>query len=179
MWLSSGYYRIRFDRSLKLGTICPEWEPFPHETRRNHTSFLFNLAQDYNVDELLNVFDNFDPATIIFLKKLKQVKLTYQRPNGRNRDVTIQRKDFVEDHVSVTTLEADGKKLKYLKCIQRVTNLPQDTKRRNISHSDLVLAFPTTETSQEDAPGRQKVFETLPIGDYGLKVRHLASSIGF
>ncbi|KAI3316471.1 hypothetical protein HD806DRAFT_517477 [Xylariaceae sp. AK1471] len=169
VWISSREYHFKFDKTEEFGTIAPRWEEFPGPQLADQTSFYFQLSREYNENELVNELYTFDPAIIIFLRKLKDVVLQVTRANGEVWRQRIYRTDTCENGDSLRILDLGEKQLRYLTWTHRFEGLPKEPRRPNYSHSELILAFPITDFSSELQPERQNVYASLPISDYGLK----------
>lgn len=76
VWVASGPYRFKFDTSQKLGMVAPTWADFPVEPPPTHTSFYLQLSKDFNQDELFQDLKTFDPARLLFLRRIKVIELS-------------------------------------------------------------------------------------------------------
>jgi hypothetical protein len=54
VWVSSGNYSFKFDKSKPLGMIAPIWDDFPVKVKSGFTSFYLQLSDDYNIPGLLD-----------------------------------------------------------------------------------------------------------------------------
>jgi hypothetical protein len=115
---------------------------------------------------------DIQPALLLFLRKLRHVTIEGPiGPQARQASIEIHRDDVDTDIVSLQRI-VNGRS--FIKRYFRVTHVTQtylkEARRRDVTHSNIVLAFPLTET---DAPeiSVQSVYAFLPLRSYGFTVR--------
>jgi len=172
VWICSGYYQFKFDRNAILGMIAPVWEKFPEDPIPGHTSFLLKLSSKCNRKELAQEIQSLQPTLLIFLRKLRTLKLKIGtgNPSGlQNWENTLSRADGTERGFSVTSLKEKENVSRYILCKKKISGLPKEEKRPGVSQSELVLAFPVTQ-NYEPKPSPQSVYSFLPVRNYGFEV---------
>jgi hypothetical protein len=171
VWIQSRHYQFKFDKREKLGMIAPVWSRSPEPGRAGFTSITLQLSPDQDDTDLINELRGFDPRILIFLRRLREIKIFIEEKGGSSWATTLARHDEIgpgNDH-QVITLRSDNNAMKYLTTSHTVTQLPHDEKRAGCSSSHILLAFPVSENgSPEISP--QHVFAFLPVRDYGFKV---------
>ncbi|KAJ3456983.1 hypothetical protein MRS44_014124 [Fusarium solani] len=158
VWISSGPYSFRFDKSQRFGVVAPEWAEFP-EPLKGYTSFLLELSPEYPEDELVDMLLHFDPAQLLFLRRLRHVHIRVVTDNGTKSNLKIRR----VDKGMMTTLKVGDAETSFFVSKHRVGNMPLDPRRPNEPTSELLLVFPTP--TAEDQPSQGKVYSGLPVGD--------------
>ena len=198
MWIQSGHYSFKFDKSARLGMIAPIWTAFPAQKLPGFTSILLKLSNDCDLIELIREIKALDPRLLIFLQKLTRVNIriieggkqiwgTSLELHGKHRGYGSQQ------HV---TLRQWSNLFTYKIFRLQVDQLPQDPKRPDITKSEVILAFPvdTTRVESRNDPANkcsiagmehqdvtekvpitsriesQNVYAFLSIRDYGFKV---------
>lgn len=170
--ISSGRYTFRLDKREPLGMITPIWSR-KHPAVPNRTSFFLELSES-GID-LADHTRGIRPSLLLFLRKLRAI--TIQISTGRaskNETVELRRHD---DSGGVVTLErlVDGRNAsteKYIMVKDTLEAYPDEEKRKGITESEIVLAFPVTAAGMPDV-GKQNVHAFLPLRDYGFRVREV------
>jgi len=150
--------------SFKLGSdglesiFTPEWvenEDLPFQPQGG-TNFYLPLREldDSTLQGLANLRDNFSPKTLLFLRKVRRVRIEPQRFS-------------VELDGDISTLRVSASKSKCEKAVESVivvrppaSDVPSDISSRD---PRIVLAFPL------QSAGLQNVFAWLPVMASGLK----------
>ncbi|KAI9925744.1 hypothetical protein MW887_005550 [Aspergillus wentii] len=163
VWVASGAYTFKFDKHKPLGMIAPIWEAFP-ETRESAfcTSFLIQLAEDYDERGLIHDIQSIDSAAFLFLRRLKRIELAVHEESG------LWEKKLWKDEEDeqLTTLREDDSPLRYI-VTSHMVDMPREEKRPD--QSKLVLAFPIESDALHPRISPQRVYSSvLPIRDYGL-----------
>lgn len=171
VWISSGAYSFKFDKHRRFGLVAPLWAKFPEPIQEGYTSFFFQLSPQFDEKELVQMLLNFEATQILFLRRLRYVKLEVTQPDGQLWTKSIHRTDTTEEGNTISCLEAGNTRSKYLMHTHQVTNLPDEIKRSGCTESDLVLAFTFLDRDEEPRDDLQMVYAGLPIGNtHGLKV---------
>jgi HSP90 family molecular chaperone len=186
VWISSGHYSFKFDRDAHLGMIAPIWDTFPEKLREGYTSILLKLSQDCDENRIISELESYDERMLLFLRRLRKLeidvtpKIGYPSTSKPFRTF-ISRHSETLDNPSMTILTKNGLKRNYLVWRQTANNMPTETRRPNISSSEIVLAFPNTgfEGEQKLQPviESQNVYAFLPIRNSGLPVSLHSSSL--
>ncbi|KAL2419264.1 hypothetical protein ABEF95_003141 [Exophiala dermatitidis] len=166
VWISSNSYTFKFDKRNVLGMIAPIWEVFPEPTDPSWTSMLLQLSAGYEEKQLLHDLKTFDPRMLIFLRRLKKVKIVIHQA-GPVWQTTLTKKLQSNDQETAIELTQDYKTLRYMVSSYLVENLPVEPKRPGASSSQIMLAFP--DCNGAEAIESQKVYAFLPVRDYGFK----------
>jgi len=171
VWISSGYYSFKFDKNEKLGMIAPNWADFPGPRLVGYTSILLQLSADYDPRQLIAEMKSLDPRLLVFLRQLRQINIKSKFTIGRTSKSVLGRQDISDKTDGLKTVRLlHNKASSSLKIFRYpVVNLPPDSKRPSCTVSEILLAFPTTE-SGEPSVESQNVYAFLPIRDYGFKV---------
>ncbi|KIW93628.1 uncharacterized protein Z519_06233 [Cladophialophora bantiana CBS 173.52] len=165
VWISSNCYTFKFDKKQVLGMIAPIWEPFPEPSTPLMTSMLLQLSPDFDEARLLSDLREFDPRMLMFLRRLRTVKITI-RDGGLTWQTTLSKTVSTSHGETAIELNRDGAVMKYLVSSHSARNLPVEPKRPGASESQILLAFPDV----VDQPlTSQKVYAFLPVRDYGFK----------
>lgn len=170
VWISSNAYSFKFDKREKLGMICPSWETFPEATSPRTTSMLFQLGSDHNAERLEKQLREFGSLQLIFLRRIRQIRMRIEQRAGSTLNRNLQRVDHFRDGQTVTELASGEEKATYVVVRYKIQQLPKEPRRHNCTQSELALAFPTANASTVCECSTQNVYATLPIRDYGLKV---------
>ncbi|KAL2408478.1 hypothetical protein ABEF93_003919 [Exophiala dermatitidis] len=166
VWISSNSYTFKFDKRNVLGMIAPIWEAFPEPTDPSWTSMLLQLSPGYEEKQLLHDLKTFDPRMLIFLRRLKKVKIVIHRA-GPVWQTTLTKKLQRNDQETAIELTQDHKTLRYMVSSYLAENLPAEPKRPGARSSQIMLAFP--DCNGAEAIESQKVYAFLPVRDYGFK----------
>jgi hypothetical protein len=177
VWIKSGHYSFKFDRSRTLGMMAPIPTPFPDpEMAREQQTIMSLQVMSRHETELLNDIRSFDHRNLLFLRHLRRIELRTTDSSGVCWSNVVERRDGTDPNTSQQCIDLvlnDS----HLRCIltsYTVRNLAPDPKRQGCSKSTLILAFPlSSEGALVIAP--QRVYSFLPIRDYGFKVWSLMS----
>jgi hypothetical protein len=172
VWIRSGHYSFRFDKSQRLGMIAPIWGTFPAKNLPGFTSIILELSTDCDTSELIREIKILDPRLLIFLQKLKRFDITINEDGNLPWQTSLQRRDEPSGNIGeqLVTLYQKSNRLLYRIFRLQVTNLPHDPKRSGLRQSELLLAFPLSDSNKPKIES-QNVYAFLPIRDYGFKVR--------
>lgn len=80
VWISSGPYSFKFDKSKQLGMIAPIWDEFPAVIKPGYTSLFLQLSEDYNRRGLLDELRSLDSRLLIFLRHLRNITISISEP---------------------------------------------------------------------------------------------------
>ncbi|KAF2178732.1 hypothetical protein K469DRAFT_642268 [Zopfia rhizophila CBS 207.26] len=164
VWISSRQYTFKFDRREDLGVIAPIWDEFPETTIPGYTSFFMKLARVYDEDELVEDLVSFDPALLIFLRRVKEINLTVTKRDGSTWATHLSRTDTWNSGSLYIVLSQGKSFSRYLVKKHVVNHHVLEEKRPGCSQSEILLAFPVLTQSTT-----QSVYAFLPIRDYGFR----------
>jgi len=177
VFIASGPYTFMFTAKERLGRLAPVWVKFPEKRLAGFTSILLQLGPTLGPDILAQCLKGLDGRLLFFLQKLKEVEVEVFE-NNQTSSTILRRKDNMSTYgLPSRTLEPDNFS-PYILFKFPVYNLPFEKKRKNLTSSEIVLAFPSdyshasTQPSKLPIPGTHKVYAFLPIRDYGFKVRY-------
>ncbi|KAI1426993.1 hypothetical protein F5Y12DRAFT_793314 [Xylaria sp. FL1777] len=169
VYVSSREYHFMFDKRKPFGTIAPSWVDRHPQARPDGTFFSLHMSESYDADELIKALHQFDPTSLVFLHQIRDVILRVSHPNGSKELISIHRNDTVAGGESIRTIHIGSRELRYLIIQHSVQDLPTEVKRLGAAQSELVLAFPLSNSPDEPQSGVQNVYAFLPIGAYGFK----------
>jgi hypothetical protein len=172
--VASGYYEFKFDRNSTLGMVLPINSPFPRRERvRHHTQFLLHLKKKGDYETLNRDLCALEPQTLLFLRNIRSLGIETKSAKQRHQLQQIMFEPNLEGEAAVL-LSGDesgniSERRKYIIVRDKVHGLSSDDRRRGVTSSEVVLAFPITDSC---APivALQKAFAFLPIGIFGFKV---------
>ncbi|EXJ77094.1 hypothetical protein A1O3_10252 [Capronia epimyces CBS 606.96] len=164
VWISSNSYTFKFDKRQVLGMIAPIWEPFPGPSEPSMTSILLQLSPDYQEKGLLSDLKQFDPRMLMFLRRLKRVKIIIHE-GGAPWETTLSKNIGISHQETSVELTQDDKTMRYLVSSYTARSLAPEPKRPGATESQIMLAFPDFAETETIEP--QKVYAFLPIRDYG------------
>jgi hypothetical protein len=169
--ISSGMYTFTLDRREELGMITPVWAP-SLPVVPGCTTFDLELSGSADPKMLSAHLKDIQPTLLLFLQKLRYVTIEGPiGPQGRTATIEIHRDHVDADIVSLQRIENGRTSInRYF----RVTHVTQthlgEDRRRDVTHSNVVLAFPLTET-EEPQISVQSIHAFLPLRSYGFTVR--------
>lgn len=172
VWINSGKYSFKFDKRGKLGMITPIWADFPAKHATELTSFILQLSTEYDETELIREIKLFDPALLVFLRKLRQINVSVFEHEGGSWQTVLARHDEQSwsNDQQLMKLGQDGMFLRYIITRYPVHYLPAEPKRPGCQQSEILLAFPVPVIGSDAAEiNSQHVYAFLPIRDYGFK----------
>jgi hypothetical protein len=149
--------------------ITPVWgSAYP---RKPHwTTFHLRLAPSENGTDLSAQLSGLRSTLLLFLRQLRSLKITVPGA-ARHRNLQILREDGPgDDFVSLKRRDDGGLKVEGYVLVRHLVRTPADEPgREGIEQSEIVLAFPVTE-SGDPVIEMQDVHAFLPLRCYGFKV---------
>jgi hypothetical protein len=144
-----------------------------YPSRRGWTRFHLRLAPSENGNDLSIHLRDVRPTLLLFLRKLRALSIT--TPDAAPHSaigIKVKRSDGPEDDmVTLERIEREkSKKERYMLVKHLAKTSGQEPARENVTESEIVLAFPLTET-QEPVMETQDVHAFLPLRCYGFNVR--------
>lgn len=177
VWLSSRGYHIKWDRNREFGVIAPEWwDEWPDPALPEDsglTSFCMRIPKLQDREQVSESLEKFDPALLLFLRKLNCIELEVVEESGIKWKRIIRRKVTGKGSKgpNTTTLEDGESFSQYIKT-QYIAKVPQEPKRPGCHKTKMILAFPVPDHQGLPLPpASQNVYSGLPISSHGLKVR--------
>jgi hypothetical protein len=168
VWISSRGYSFKLDRTKRLGMITPAWAKFPADPIPGFTSFYLQIRAECD-GYLTNRLRSLDSRLLIFLRRLRQMNLRVIH-DGQIWAKKLSRTDKDEDGYVLTSLQDDDMCRQYIVFKHRIGHLPFEKRRLGCSESEIALAFPAIDHTQNPQLDSQKVYAFLPIRDFGFKV---------
>lgn len=168
--------QFKFDKHQPLGMVAPIWCEFnANPAMSERTMFCFRIPDPAHREIVMKDVTALEAELLLFLRQIRIVNVTIQRP-GRDSDThVLQRHDDIRDGFRLTKLmhlpsgDDEGTSQKFVVCNDTARNMPRHPKRAGVSESDLLLAFPVDEELQPQIRGR-RVYNFLPIRAYGFPV---------
>ncbi|KAF7971375.1 hypothetical protein HWV62_21338 [Athelia sp. TMB] len=159
--ISSGIYKFKLDRREELGMITPIWSP-ALVSKPDVTTFILELCKSAEADAISTHLNDIKPSLLLFLHKLRSVVT-----QGPSSVVEIRREDVDQDVVQLKRIENGAvTPEKYLLITRSTKTFTGESKRAQITQSDIVLAFPL-EADESPKIGVQNVHAFLPLRSYG------------
>ena len=168
----SGPYTFKFDKHKPLGMIAPIWISEPQaEYHPGETTFLLELSPAMEHEDLKDRLRDIQPSLLLFLRKLRRIEIT--------TDEGTAVLGMYTDRHRVTQLTHTGRGAqpakRYILSRHNVNVSCDEKKRSGITRSEIVLAFPVSE-SLEPMESWQDVHAFLPLRRYGFRVSLFATS---
>jgi len=158
-----------------LGMVTPYEEPHLENVPANvRTRFIITPRNDSTFEKRVADFENLPETFLLFLNKLKMIKISVYPPNGLTKTTsysTVQSDSNLETIIKTTS---DGsnttrQKHKFHVTRRKVDNLPKDSARSEINTATVVLAFPV-DAGFNPLELQQYTFAYLPVRNLGFKV---------
>ena len=171
VYIVSRHYSFMFDKAAPLGMIAPIWcDTLPLPRRHGWTSFFLRLSDSCSPDSLVNEIENLDPRTLLFLRQLRTVNVVVQNTRGFQRTKQFNRsEEFSEEGARLIEVRHDMGDVRYIILRHTASGLPVEEKRKGMSRSEILLAFPTDNTWKPKL-SPQQAFAFLPIRHFGFQV---------
>lgn len=170
VWISSGEFNFKFDKTQFLGMVAPIWAEFPVPPRPGWTSIYLQLSDSYDDQTLIDELQNLDPNLLIFLRRVKEINRLISLRDGTVWRSKVWKSEGPEGPNRIVELHSDGRSFRYLIRTHVVSNLPSEPKRPNWTQTKILLAFPTAVSPEQPPLMPQNIYAFLPIRNYGFKV---------
>jgi len=192
VWISSRQFQFMFDKNQKFGIIAPHWQSFPASYERcvDQTSFLLELSDKYDENELVNELYGFEPNILLFFRRLTRLILrvlddddgeewvetivkTTTEVNAELVTVISHEDEFVEMAGTDQSDRATNRykhEERHVLYHHEVGDMPTESRREGCHTSTLSLAFPINGLPGKPSAGAEQVFALLPVCEHGLKV---------
>jgi len=162
---SNGFqFGFNYDESNPVTMIIPEWiDGIPDFVDPTQTNIVLYLKPEIR-NEISRYIEEIHPSLLLFLKKLKVIEVEEKDKNKVKR-MELHEKDGIVEVIY------NGRK-SHWKVIKKLFEVPQDIdeeRRRDVSETEIILAFPLKEDYSPDTSNEQFVFAYLPVREYGFK----------
>jgi len=162
---SNGFqFGFNYDESNPVTMIIPEWiNEIPDFVDPTQTNIVLYLKPEIR-NEISKYIEEIHPSLLLFLKKLKAVEIEEKDENKVKRVERYEKDGLVE--------VVYNERKSYWKVIKKLFEVPQDIdeeRRRDVSETEIILAFPLKEDYSPDTSNEQFVFAYLPVRKYGFK----------
>ncbi|MCW3135592.1 MAG: hypothetical protein N2V77_01430, partial [Canidatus Methanoxibalbensis ujae] len=159
---SNGFqFGFNYDESNPVTMIIPEWiNEIPDFVDPTQTNIVLYLKPEIR-NEINKYIEEIHPSLLLFLKKLKVIEVEEKDENKVKR-MELHEKDEIIEVIH------NGRK-SYWKVIKKLFEVPQDIDeegRRDVSETEIILAFPLKGDYSPDTSNEQFVFAYLPIREY-------------
>lgn len=155
------------DDENQLGFVIPYWiEAIPKYVDSTLTNIILPLRE--SAKDELGKLGEVEHTLILFLRQLKTVKID-NRVNDKSHEITRLDKD---GKIEIQENTESGLEKHCYKLVKKGLIVPkniQESKRENVTSTELILAFSLQEDGTADTESEQKVFAFLPTGSYGFK----------
>jgi hypothetical protein len=168
VYINSGPYSFYFDKRAPLGMITPALDS-QYPAVRGWTTFHLHLAPSENGNDLSAQLRDVSPTLLLFLRKLRALSITVP---SDGTDIEVRRTDYVDRDMVVLERVQNGERIveSYVLVKYLAQTPSEEPTREGVKESEIVLAFPVTET-REPMAKNQDVHAFLPLRCYGFKVR--------
>lgn len=179
--ISSNAYSFRFDRDGPLGMIAPIWCDYPGALQGGFTQFFLTLSRektDQSEYDLRGQLRQLDSTLLLFLRNLREISVDIDNGTETKQGKFtkhICRQDYEQYGGEMIKIHGDRQWLRklpedaeYLIVRHTATDMPDDPKRRGMSSSEVVLAFPFKDGKPTFA--KQQAYAFLPIRESGFRV---------
>jgi hypothetical protein len=178
-------YYFQLDQTRDLGMITPQWDEdfFDDHEEEYQTTIVLDRICDRSTDfstALEKDVDAIDPVLILFLRRIERLHLTLFKSSWDDEPVIskcFQRVDWTPDSGIMSLKDEDANTLRHLYKHRFTVHFDGiETRRPDITDTDIVLAFPVKKKSGTYMPLIRKqnfAFAYLPLGDFGFKVRYV------
>ena len=156
--------------------ITPVWGS-AYPPKPGWTTFHLRLAPSENGTDISAQVRNLRPTLLLFLRQLRSLNVTTQGVD-RHGGLQIRREDGPGDNlVSLKRINNGMLKVERYVLVRHHARTPaQEPGREGIEQSEIVLAFPVTETG-EPVIKLQDVYAFLPLRCYGFNVSYFLLSV--
>jgi hypothetical protein len=155
--------------------VTPLDENFDDLPGTVHTRMTLTLLDSLNFEQRASDLLNIPSATLLFLTRVRALHIAIHRQGEDTTDITYIRDQAKTNNVETITKTTfcDGVKDVHSQYFhvarKKISNLPLDEARKNISEATVVLAFPV-EKNETPIISHQHVFAFLPLRRVGLTV---------
>jgi len=169
--IHSNNFHFRFNSKGELdllGYIVPEWIGPNRQVRDDGTTIVLPAKSGHRFDD--EDFSDIRPEVTLFLSKLRQISIESQ-----SRSVRFRRQDGDNESTLTSEIESAGAPIRVETGIyvrySRALAMGEiiEEKRPDISETDLVLAFPISESGEASPKSDSAVFAFLPIRPFGFR----------
>lgn len=164
------------EEKLGIVTPIPEDDPIPlRERPLTRMTLTLNDRTPYN--ELISHFTTLPESLLLFLTKLREIKITIHFPDRGRTTVTTFRKTDEEAGITriskLSEASDNAEEWRYHVTKYPVSGLPNDDARPDVSECQVVLAFPVDEHDRPRIFTQHDVFAFLPVCTVGFNVNTL------
>jgi hypothetical protein len=174
-------YYFQLDQKRDLGMITPQWDEdfFDDHAEEYQTTIILDKICDGSRNfssALQKDVDGIDPALLLFLRRIERLHLTlslsvFVKPIIRKR---FRRVEWTPTSGIVSLEDEDTSTQHHFYKAHYTTKFDGvESRRPNVTETDIVLAFPAVEESNSHVPLIRKqnfAFAWLPLVDLGFKV---------
>ena len=173
VWIQSGHYSFKFDRSQPLGIVTPIPSPFPVPTvaTDGQTTMCLRIDKGYDAAELSSAMRSLDPRMLLFLRKLHILDLSVVEPTGERWSAQLRRAEPIPSRrgFSAVDLFKDGARQRYALTSYVAKNLEPSPRRPGRTESEIVFGVAVSDNGTPIL-SPQFVHAFLPVRNYGFKV---------
>lgn len=176
-------YYFELDQTRELGMITPHWDKHFFDTYVPST-YQTRIVLDRVCDSSTNFstalqadVDAIDPILILFLRRIERLSLSLRTSTDLIQPIIskcFKRVNWTANSGIVGLIDENANTIRWLYKQQvPIIFSGLETRRPNITNTEIVLAFPVVEqagTYSAQTNCRNLAFAYLPIGDFGFKV---------
>ncbi|KAE8447535.1 hypothetical protein EG329_010665 [Mollisiaceae sp. DMI_Dod_QoI] len=172
--IQSNAFSFSFDYSggpsseEKLGIITPiPGDDFVPENERPLTRMILTLNNNISYEELVSHFTTIPESLLLFLSKLKELKVTIHFPDqGRTTTTTFHKEVQAAGVTRISKLvegSDGGGEWRYHVTKTPVSDLPDEEARPGINECEIVLAFQVDEDDCPRMHNQYDIYTFLPV----------------
>lgn len=176
VFVASGEYSFKLSTSESFDMLAPAWCSFPDQRHPGFTSILLQLKPQFSSEKLIRELMDIDGRLLMFLQNIKRLEIGIgSNSNGDSNvhKITIERR---EEHYHGHELRVIGQGKScssYMMFRHRVSQMPEEDKRKGYTDTEIILAFPADYRCAEPSipllERPNNVYSFLPIRDFGFK----------
>jgi len=165
---SNGFqFGFNYNEAEPVTMIIPEWiDEIPYFIDPNQTNIVLYIKPEVK-NEISNYIEEIHPSLLLFLKKLKSIEIEETEDKEKKK---IRRFVKNEEDGIVEVVYAENKS--YWKVVRKkleVNPSINEERRKDVSETEIILAFPLNESRVSDASNEQYVFAFFPVRKYGFR----------
>ncbi|KAH8882092.1 hypothetical protein GQ53DRAFT_847849 [Thozetella sp. PMI_491] len=179
VYIASGAYSFKFDKTAPLGMLVPIWAKFPQPRVPGITSVLLELSEDFEPGDLLRELKAMQSQILLFLHQLKEINIEIQEASPLWRSGAHTKPDWAAKMrrnestmiglVRQVVIARDSKPSHYWIAEKQVDDPLSDPRRARASRPSISVGFRFDQDGADGEVETQLVYAFLPVRDYGFR----------